>query len=135
TGLNNGNYVVDSYYWNQQRGAATWGGGRTGTTGAVSAANSLVGTDAGTYSDYGDSVGLHGVFALANGNYVIDSYAWIQQRDAVSWGNGSAGITGTISAANSLVGADPGDGVGGALTIYGGKPPIGAVLGTVVPLT
>src|SRR5262249_34692864 len=39
--LSNGNYVVRSTNWNGFRGAATWGNGTGGTTGAVSEANSL----------------------------------------------------------------------------------------------
>jgi len=44
TALSNGNYVVESPYWNGQRGAATWGDGSAGVTGPVDATNSLVGT-------------------------------------------------------------------------------------------
>ena len=53
------------------------------------------------------------VTALSNGNYVVDSPYWNGDRGAVTWGNGSTGISGTISAANSLVGSNPGDEVGG----------------------
>ena len=46
TALNNGNYVVQSSYWDygqvQDAGAATWGDSTTGTSGTVSLANSLV---------------------------------------------------------------------------------------------
>ena len=49
TALTNGNYVVSSPAWDDERravnaGAVTWGNGTTGTTGAVSTANSLVGS-------------------------------------------------------------------------------------------
>ena len=33
--LSNGNYVVDSPYWNNDEGAATWGNGAIGTIGTV----------------------------------------------------------------------------------------------------
>src|SRR5262249_38288686 len=35
------------------------------------------------------------------------------QRGAVTWGSGTASVSGVVSAANSLVGASPGDFVGG----------------------
>ena len=47
------------------RARSTWGSGTTGVSGAVSAANSLVGTTAN------DFVGSFGVTALSNGNYVV----------------------------------------------------------------
>ncbi len=90
-------------------GAATWGNGTTGITGAVSAANSLVGSRAN------DKVGA-GVTALSNGNYVVSSPQWnngaVFGAGAATWGDGTTGITGTVSVANSLVGSSGGDGVG-----------------------
>jgi hypothetical protein len=111
TALSNGNYVVASRYWNGNAGAATWGNGSSGITGPVSASNSLVGTTGG------DSVGVYGATALSNGNYVVASYAWNNgvvgnQFGAATWGNGSSGITGPVSASNSLVGTTIGDQVG-----------------------
>ena len=55
---------------------------------------------------------VSGVTPLSNGNYVVESPYWNGNRGAATWGNGSTGISGTISAANSLVGSNPGDGVG-----------------------
>jgi hypothetical protein len=101
--LPNGNYVVRSPEWNEQRGAVTWGNGSAGVSGTVSAANSLVGSDPGDLSF---------VTPLSNGNYVVLSPNWSNQRGAVTWGNGSTGVSGRISAANSLVGSNPGDQVG-----------------------
>ena len=49
---------------------------------------------------------------MSNGNYVVGSPDWNSNRGAATWGNGSTGISGTISAANSLVGSNPGDLVG-----------------------
>src|SRR5207237_1159322 len=60
----------------------------------------------------GDAVNDH-VTALANGNYVVVSPSWGGGRGAVTWGSGSAGVSGTIAAANSLVGTSGGDAVGG----------------------
>jgi hypothetical protein len=102
--LANGNYVVGSPGWNSSEGAATWANGATGLTGSVTVANSLVGStpNAGGGSG-GDSVGTS-VTALSNGNYVVGSPYWNLGRGAVTWGDGTAGLTGPVSAANSLVG-------------------------------
>jgi hypothetical protein len=103
TALANGNYVVSSPLWNGLRGAATWGNGTAGITGATDARNSLVGSNAGDQVSSG-SPGFGGVTALANGNYVVLSPQWNGQRGAATWGDGTAGITGTIDPSNSLVG-------------------------------
>jgi Repeat of unknown function (DUF5650) len=104
--LANGNYVVRSPDWNGNRGAATWGNGTTGVSGTISDANSLVG------SKPGDQVGSYGITPLGNGNYVVDSPLWNGSRGAVTWGNGTTGVSGIISDANSLAGDTPGDQVG-----------------------
>ena len=114
TALSNGNYVVRSPYWDDggvtDVGAATWGNGMTGISGAVSSANSLVG------STTDDRVGHDGVAALSNGNYVVSSPDWdnggVTDAGAVTWGNGTAGISGVVSSANSLVGSTAGDRLG-----------------------
>jgi hypothetical protein len=116
TTLNNGNYVVVSSQWNngapnQHVGAVTWGNGSNGIAGAVSASNSLAGTT------IGDQVGLDGVIALSNGNYVIGSSQWNNSVanahfGAATWGNGSTGLTGAVSGSNSLIGTTVGDQVG-----------------------
>jgi hypothetical protein len=115
TDLGNGNFVVDSYHWNGERGAVTWGSGTAGISGAVSASNSLVGTSED------DQVGSSGVTSLGNGNYVIRSQSWNGDRGAATWGSGTAGVTGAVSAANSLIGANPNDEVGGSgdITLLG----------------
>ncbi len=95
--------------------AVTWGNGAGGTTGTVSGDNSLVGTYA-----Y-DQVGRRGVTALANGNYVVDSDLWGDDAGAVTFGDGTKGVSGPVSSANSLVGGtsnlggSQGDEVGGGL--------------------
>jgi Repeat of unknown function (DUF5650) len=119
TALSNGNYVVDSVFWNNgvagnHFGAATWGNGSSGIAGPVSASNSLIGTTAG------DGVG-YGVTALSNGNYVVASPSWNNgvansSVGAAAWGNGSSGITGPVSASNSLIGTTANDGVGYGVT-------------------
>src|SRR5262249_18743253 len=56
-----------------------------------------------------DRVGDAGVFPAAivllkNGNYVVLSPSWSGDRGAATWGNGTTGVSGTISDANSLLG-------------------------------
>jgi hypothetical protein len=122
TALTNGNYVVISPLWNNSEGAVTWESGATSAGGVVSSANSLVGTAGGSF---GDKLGSGGVAALPNGNYVIDSPTWTFNTGAVTWANGTTGISGTVSASNSLVGTrsnTDGDyvGVGGFSNGHGG---------------
>jgi trimeric autotransporter adhesin len=113
-GLSNGNYVVQTSYWDNgslvDAGAVTWGNGATGTRGVVSVANSLVGTTSGDY------LGNFGVDGLSNGNYVVNSPFWdngsVLNVGAVTWGNGASGTTGAVNVANSLVGTTPNDRVG-----------------------
>jgi hypothetical protein len=128
--LGNGNYVVDSPLWNGQRGAVTWGNGSTGTSGTVSDANSLVGSNPGDqvggfrflYPIGPPSLGCL-VTAWSNGNYVVVSPLWNGNRGAVTWGSGSTGVSGAVSNANSLVGSNPGDHVGGHERQYRDGPP------------
>ena len=67
-------------------------------------------------SGYGDS----GVTALSNGNYVVSSPNWTNgaaaSAGAVTWGSGTAGVSGPVSASNSLVGSTANDSVGAAST-------------------
>ncbi len=101
TALSNSNYVVRTPNWNQNRGAVTFGSGITGVTGTISSSNSLVGT--ATTHQVGDRV-----VALRNGNYVVVSQRWdngpIIDVGAITFGSGITGVTGEVSASNSLVG-------------------------------
>ncbi len=108
-----GSYVMRASSWTNgtatSAGAVTWGSGTTAITGAVSATNSLVGTSAN------DSVGGTITF-LSNGNYVVTSSGWSNgtatKAGAATWGSGTVGITGVVSAVNSLVGTSVNDGQG-----------------------
>lgn len=108
TALTNGNFVVSSLEWNNglvtNAGAATWVNGSSGPFGVVSAANSLIGTQAD------ERVGL--VQALSEGNYVVNSPFWGARRGAVTWANGAVGRFGIVTTANSLVGSNVEDQVG-----------------------
>lgn len=126
TVLKNGNFLVLSPLWHNGgaagAGAVTWINGNTGLFGVVSVDNSLVGT---TANDAVGSVNL--VFALANGNYVVNSFFWdngaVVDAGATTWGNGSTGVSGAISADNSLVGTSAGDfvGSGGVIELGNGN--------------
>ncbi len=108
--LTNGNYVISSTRYNNDLGAITWANGTTGLTGTVSISNSLL----------GDAVSgqIAGVRALPNGNYLAVTPGWNNLRGAVTWGSGTSGVSGTISAANSLVGNVPFDGIASREPIY-----------------
>jgi len=107
--LNNGHYVTSTPLWNNLAGAVTWGNGNGGTSGPVSAANSLIGGAAQ------NRVGINGITALTNGNYVVASSEWsngaIGNVGAATWRSGSAASPGVVSAVNSLIGSTAGDGV------------------------
>jgi len=123
TVLTNGNYVVSSPKWNNgtaaDAGASTFCDGAGGCTGAVSTANSLVGTT------MGDNVGLGGA-ALTSGNYVVRSPNWdgaFVNVGAATFCSGTGGCAGTtVSAANSLVGSQENDNValGGIFSLSNG---------------
>lgn len=114
--LSNGNYVVRSASWDNaspaasDAGAVSFCSGSGGCSGAVSAANSLVGTTAG------DQVGVTGVTALTNGDYIVRSAQWdngaAANVGAVTFCSGASGCTAILSLSNSLVGASASDGVG-----------------------
>ncbi|MEQ8383906.1 MAG: hypothetical protein RH949_16255 [Coleofasciculus sp. A1-SPW-01] len=91
-------------------GAVTWGDGSRGISGVVTQSNSLVG------SQTDDEVGSNGVVALTNGNYVVSSSFWDNGGEsnagAVTWGDGSRGISGAVIQSNSLVGSTADDFVG-----------------------
>ncbi len=123
--LTNGNYLVKSPYWDNgaatDAGAVTWVDATQPLIGVVSTANSLVGDHTN------DHVGswLH-VTALVNGHFVVGSPDWdngaIVNAGAATWGSGSAGITGSISAVNSVVGTSSNDAVGnGVVALVNGN--------------
>lgn len=116
TDLGNGNFVVTSVHWHKNSGAVTWVNGETGLSGVISAANSLVGEsdsfDAGINSDDGfqcptDSVGSDGITVLPSHNYVVLSQYWSCYDGAATWGSGTQGVAGEISATNSIIGGRP----------------------------
>ncbi|HMM65532.1 MAG TPA: hypothetical protein PKC03_01200 [Dokdonella sp.] len=122
TVLADGNFVVCSPEWSPpfgspgyapQVGAATWVNGTTGLNGDVSASNSLTGTQA-----Y-DRVCTGGVVPLADGGYVVSSWAWnngdVTYAGAATHCSGLGACTGTVRQENSLVGTSQSDDVGWAI--------------------
>jgi len=124
TPLPNGNYVVSTPNWDGAAadvGAVTWASGESATTGAVSSANSLVGTSAA------DAVGSGGVTALRDGSYVVSSPGWDNGTaldvGAVTWASGSGITNVAVSTADSIVGVTDSDmvGFGGVTALTNGN--------------
>ncbi|HEX8504749.1 MAG TPA: T9SS type A sorting domain-containing protein, partial [Hymenobacter sp.] len=127
TVLPNGHYVLHNDGWHNSSGpfsagAVTWGNGLTGTSGAVSAANSLVGDGL-----YALSVGREAPVVLPNGDYLVVTPRWssaaVELAGAVTWARGTGLTAGLIGPANSLVGTHDRDrvGEGGAVGLAGGQ--------------
>ncbi len=101
TVLTNGNYVVTDPLWDN---------GAIADVGAVYLYNgqthALISTLTGSKAF--DKVGSGGVVALTKGNYVVSSIDWdngtIINAGAITWGSGTAGVSGVVSRNNSLVG-------------------------------
>lgn len=112
--LPNSNYVTQDLFWdnlaNADAGAVTFCSGTSACTGAVSIANSLVGTMAGEYN------GNSGIFPLTNGNYVVCNGSWDNGMTvdvgAATFCSGTTGCSAAVSPANSLIGTTPNDQVG-----------------------
>jgi hypothetical protein len=124
TALDNGYYVLRAPRWDNGAtadvGAVTVMDGTQTSNMTISAANSLVGA---TANDYIGSAGTR----LSNGKFVIASPNWDDGNNAdvgaVTVLDALNPITGTISAANSLIGSAVGDGVGTSIVSY--QPTIG----------
>jgi hypothetical protein len=121
--------VIVSPLWNAATGAVTHAHGSF--TGTPSAANSLIGHAPG------DLVGtglfpFNDVTVLADGNYVVASPNWSDPAGkanvgAVTWCSATAGCSGEVSTANSLIGAFEPDQIGygpngsGVTALAGGR--------------
>src|SRR5436190_13771169 len=112
--LPNGNIVVTDPDKGANQIGAVYLYGPTGT---------LISTLSG--SSTGDHVGDGGIVVLGNGNYVITSQNWsnvgASGAGAVTWGSAVAGVSGTVSAANSLVGSTTEDRVGTVTALGNGN--------------
>jgi CSLREA domain-containing protein len=108
TALTNGNYVVNSSLWgNSNLGAVTWCDGTTGRIGAVSAANSLIGSHPNDY--VGSTV------ALSDGNYYVRSSYWDNgatvDSGGITLGRGDMELIGGVNSGNSVRGVFPNEGL------------------------
>lgn len=117
--LTNGNVVITSPFddaGGTDAGAVYLFNGVTG---------SLISTLTGSHSN--DNVGSAGVVALSNGNFVVSSTLWdsgsAADVGAVTFGNGTTGVSSVVSATNSLVGSAAGDqiGSGGVMALSNGN--------------
>jgi filamentous hemagglutinin family protein len=112
--LFNGNYVVNSPNWNSSTGAVTFGTKDAGVTGEINSENSLVG------ASEGDSIGSGGIQTLGDNNFLVLSPLFNHSAGAVTWVNGTTGLTGTVGNSNSLVGANEDDSIGsGGIALLG----------------
>lgn len=142
TVLKDGNFVVVSPRWingaTPSAGAITWCSATTGCPATISAANSLVGSHSGDAlgtvpygsAQYGDEkVGAEGyriasmhldlsrVVAVSGTAYLVPSPQWDSTKGAVTYCASGAGCVGTVSSANSLVGATAGDAISLSVTL------------------
>lgn len=107
TPLPNGNYVIQSPFWDNGAitnvGAVTLGNGIGGTIGTINSSNSLIG------NAINDAVGdVNPLTILSNGNYVVGSKTWkngaVAGAGAATWCSATTPTVGFISASNSIVG-------------------------------
>lgn len=117
--LPTGHFLALTPAWrngNAQRAGAASFIPASGRSGAVSAANSLVG------SSSNDEVGAR-LLILGNGNYLLAAPGFdrgaVTDAGAVLLGSGTSGLSGTISASNALLGARANDRVGSSLRRVG----------------
>ena len=107
--LNNQSVVITSPSWRGERGAVTVTSKSAPVTGFVSETNSMVGEHeydwigSGQYQYWEEDA----VVPLSNGNFVVYSPFFDNQRGAVTLVKGSPGIKGLINEDNSLVGGVP----------------------------
>ncbi|MCQ8181739.1 filamentous hemagglutinin N-terminal domain-containing protein, partial [Methylomonas sp. SURF-1] len=122
-------YLVLNPQWNANTGAVTMGSALSGISGVISSANSLVGGTAGDrigsagitqfvteFHDYNSSGALITATEYYRNYFAIASPHWQNGANvdagAVTWGSGSAALTGTVGSSNSLVGSNANDQVG-----------------------
>src|SRR5205085_6514989 len=103
--LPNGNVVVVDAAFNHHAGVVCLYSGATGTL--ISTLTGNAGDNVGSGGPGGLNGGAPAVTVLADGNFVVSSARWHGGAGAVTWGSGTTGVSGTVSAANSLVGSTP----------------------------
>jgi Repeat of unknown function (DUF5650)/Carboxypeptidase regulatory-like domain len=124
TVLPNNNFLIHSANWTNAATGAAKAGALTfcnvsgNCIGEVSETNSLVGSTAFDFVGY--TASWPSIKVLANGNFVVQSPRWNNgshaRAGAATFGTGSEGVKGVISAANSLVGTGPMENIGANVT-------------------
>ncbi len=106
--LNNGNYIVANPYWDNgskvDAGAVTYGYWGEQIHSEINSTNSLMGETA--HDNIGGARPFSGIELLSNGDYVIQS-PFLRNGvvvGAVTWGNRTSRIAGTIMDCNSIIG-------------------------------
>ncbi|MFO0936976.1 MAG: FG-GAP-like repeat-containing protein [Gemmataceae bacterium] len=120
--LPSSDFLIFDPFWDNgsihHAGAVVYGNRTTGFSGPISSQNSLVG---GTDSSF---IGSGGATILPDGNFVILSPRWndgtTEVQGAVTFGSVLSGLSGTVSAANSLVGSSKRDGDTMSITVLEG---------------
>jgi hypothetical protein len=106
--LPNGNFVVTDPAFST---SSVGDGAGIGAVYLYRGDGTLVSTLTGSHSR--DGVGSGGVLVLSNSNFVVVSPGWFTGHlGAVTWINGSTGLSGVVSESNSLVGQTLGDNIG-----------------------
>jgi len=110
TALPNGNIVVQD---------PTAGNDNYGAVYLYSATGTLISTLKG--SSPGDRIGVERIIVLPSGNFLVRSFFWnngnAQHAGAVTWVDGTWGLDGVVSPANSLVGSSTDDEVGDDIVV------------------
>ncbi|MBJ7449023.1 MAG: filamentous hemagglutinin N-terminal domain-containing protein [Parachlamydiales bacterium] len=122
--LTNGNYVVASPTWDNNKGIVGTRGGVNGNSGTMNSTNSLIGVTGGSP---GDRLGQL-IVPLENGDYVIGAPNYtingIAQSGIAFCSTNNGTITpsgGSPSTANCLYGTTANDGVGAVITALDGN--------------
>ncbi len=110
--LPNGNIVVVDRYFEEESQLLT------GAVHLYHPDGTLISTLKGNVADVQDAswIGSGGIIVLASGNFLVSSPGWWngnkQNAGAVTWVSGTKGLSGTVSARNSLVGSTAYDAIG-----------------------
>lgn len=114
--LSNGNRLLVNANWRGNTGAVTFWNPNTDLSGNFGSATSLVGSTAGSFTT-GDRIGGWSVSEVSgSGRYYVAAPNWNNNRGALTFGSITSGVSGTVSAMNSLVGSSAGDRIGQQVT-------------------
>ena len=112
----NGDYAVMSPNWTNgaatQAGAITFASGTAGIAGLVSASNSLVGSHSNDFLGY-NQLAMPVIIAAHAGGFAINNPNWNSNTGALTLTTSGSGISGVVSASNSLLGPSTSSYLGG----------------------